>query len=295
MPAVHTAGAAAPAAATRAWLPQPGAHCGGDIEDGISKTGTGDPGSALEQGTTTFATSETSQCHAGSPDHEKTGFKAARKVASRAGKVATKGANKMASALKKKLRHQSDTGEHQIAYGRMDGEAQLIGAAEHADVAIEEDDREERTDSGEQELPEEKGEGEGLEAATAGRSECEDRPQLGAHVQVRRQEQRAQKEFWDAAAFRNVRPLQCRSIWDIPTSRIPDPQPEPAEEDREAAYLAENKAKRRKLPIVPVSISGPKHVQRSGGGGRQCCTWRVKLCAVVAVSAVFGAILAAAT
>merc|ERR1712129_674386 len=197
--------------------------------------------------------------------------KVARNVASRAGKAATKGANKMASALKKKLRHQSDTGEDQadteplkVAYGRMDGAGEDDGAIE--------DDRE---------RPEEKSEGDGLEAATPDRS-------------VRQQEQRAKQETWDAAAFRNVRPLQCESIWDIPTSRIPEPQPEPAVQEREAACLAEDKARRGKLPTVLVSISGP-NVQRAVGGGRQRYSWRIKICAVVAVSAVIGATLVAAT
>merc|ERR1719215_505279 len=106
MPTVHTVGAAAPATSTRAWLPQPGGHSAGDMEDGVSEAGTGE---------------------LGSPDREKNGFKAARKVASKAGKAATKGANKMASALKKKLRHQPDIGEYQAAYGRMDGQPQIIG------------------------------------------------------------------------------------------------------------------------------------------------------------------------
>merc|ERR1712008_607316 len=186
----------------------------------------------------------------------------------------------------KKLRHQSDTGEYQadtepfkVAYGRMDGQPQTIGAAED-DGAIEENG-EDQADSGDQERPEEKSEGDGLEAATPDRS-------------VRQQEQWAKQETWDAGAFRNVRPLQCQSIWDIPTSRIPEPQPEPAVLEREATCLAKDKATRGKLPTVLVSISGP-NVQRAVGGGRQRYSWRIKICAVVAVSAVIGATLVAAT
>merc|ERR1719221_2084494 len=32
-------------------------------------------------------------------------------------------------------------------------------------------------------------------------------------------------ESWDAKQFANVRPLHCQSIWHIPTTRDPDPDP----------------------------------------------------------------------
>lgn len=32
---------------------------------------------------------------------------------------------------------------------------------------------------------------------------------------------------WDAKRFKNVKPLHCSSIWDIPTSRDPNPEPRP--------------------------------------------------------------------
>lgn len=34
----------------------------------------------------------------------------------------------------------------------------------------------------------------------------------------------AEKHGWDASRYAGVRPLQCSSIWDIPTSRFPEPE-----------------------------------------------------------------------
>merc|ERR1719414_2903931 len=62
---------------------------------------------------------------------------------------------------------------------------------------------------------------------------------------------------WDAKAFKNCRPLKCESIWDVPTSRIPEPQPEPKVERRKREPPLKKKASKLKRTLPIVAISGP--------------------------------------
>lgn len=80
--------------------------------------------------------------------------------------------------------------------------------------------------------------------------------------------QRREAETWDSKAFSNSkRPLECQSIWDIPTSRVPKPEPSPVTPSR-----ASHEKGSRSLPKIAVSISSgaknpmspaPRHTGRS--------------------------------
>merc|ERR1719336_1414108 len=61
---------------------------------------------------------------------------------------------------------------------------------------------------------------------------------------------------WDAKAFKDCRPLRCESIWDVPTSRIPEPLPEPKVERRAREPPLKKKASKLKRALPIVAISG---------------------------------------
>jgi len=85
----------------------------------------------------------------------------------------------------------------------------------------------------------------------------------------KKEEPTGNEPVWDAKAFKDCRPLQCQSIWDMPTSRIPNPTPVLPEE----LEMLEGKAKKKKkkkavLPTVECkvyqarSVDGPSAATR---------------------------------
>jgi hypothetical protein len=103
--------------------------------------------------------------------------------------------------------------------------------------------------------------------------------------------QRRELETWDARAFGNCRPLECSSIWDIPTSRVPKPAPQPVLTVREA--LKEQAGGARSLPKITVSMpdAGRKSAvypmrQQKGRTAAVVC-----LSLSLVAAAVFGAML----
>lgn len=191
--------------------------------------------------------------------------KAARKAAGKAGKAATKGATKMVSAFKRKL--QRDPGASQYQAPGPD----LVGAAEEPDAPA---DDAETNDHEDQELleahtPQSPDSRTGFGASEAfeqrRRPDQRTRPSGTACGDAAPTAEKAQKaarprsvdhrEFWDANAFKHCRPLQCRSIWDIPTSRIPEPVPE-TELEPNITRLPIVADKTLKLPVIATTPGG---------------------------------------
>lgn len=84
--------------------------------------------------------------------------------------------------------------------------------------------------------------------------------------------QRREPESWDAKAFvGNTRPLECPSIWQIPTSRVPKPEPASVEQglgmDRGVDLGTPQAAGLAKLPGVPVKLSGGQMQGRARHSG----------------------------
>lgn len=189
--------------------------------------------------------------------------KATRKMAGKAGKAATKGASKMASAFKKGLRRAQAIGEANPA-----GSAAL-GGADHTEDA-------------------------------AGLMDVEEGPECDAHQGGSLEEGALYDPSFHGAqrqGQRAVRPcqsLQVNSIWDIPTSRFPEPLPEPAHEpnDVEAQVIG---SKSNALPPVAVSLKkGKKAPAKRGPRRKPCLTRRAKLAlgAILALTAVAAAVIA---
>lgn len=106
--------------------------------------------------------------------------------------------------------------------------------------------------------------------------------------------QRKEPETWDSKAFANCRPLECQSIWDIPTSRVPKPAPPPVRPVR--AALAAKLGGARSLPKISISLAD--NAKSIGGSPvRKPETPRGRTAAVVCLSlslvaaAVVGAML----
>lgn len=83
---------------------------------------------------------------------------------------------------------------------------------------------------------------------------------------------KAWKEFWDAKRFSGVKPLQCRSIWELPTSI--EPAPKPAEEaggDPESPEDPELAEAQRvadfKAEFDDFRAEGQKKMKMKGEGG----------------------------
>lgn len=95
-------------------------------------------------------------------------------------------------------------------------------------------------------------------------------------------------ETWDAKAFVGVRPLECQSIWDIPTSRVPKPAPpQPVQQTLRGS---------RSLPKISISLPDPNakslgspvrlpERQRGRTGTVVCLA--MSLCAAAVVGAMF--------
>lgn len=171
----------------------------------------------------------------------------------------------MVSAFKRKL--QRDLGPGQYQAPRPD----LVGAAEEADAPA---DDAEANDHEDQELLEvhapqspDSRTGFGTSEAAEQRRRPEQRSwssgsACGDDAPKAEKAQKAAKprsvdhrEFWDASAFKHCRPLQCRSIWEIPTSRIPEPIPE-AELEPNITRLPIVADKTLRLPVIATTSGG---------------------------------------
>lgn len=104
--------------------------------------------------------------------------------------------------------------------------------------------------------------GTGSDSDAIGRSKCRT-PQLSPQ---RREPvlQRREPETWDAKAFSaSKRPLDCQSIWDIPTSRVPKPAPPPVQ-----PAVSMHPGGGRALPKISVTVAaGSPTNDGSRGGG----------------------------
>jgi len=211
--------------------------------------------------------------------------KATRKIAGKAGKAATKGASKMASAFKKGLRRAQAMGETNAT-----GSAPM-GAGEHAEDAAGLMDAEDAA------------EGDLQEGGAAEDGALYDAPASGAPrpaQQAAREPERpgraraAEAPQPRAAQEPACRALQLGSIWEIPTSRFPEPLAEPSVEagDLEARVIG---AQRSPLPPVAVSLKkGKKAAAKRGPRRKPCLSRRAKLALglLLALSVVAAAVAA---
>lgn len=180
----------------------------------------------------------------------------ASKVAGKASRAASKKASKMASAFAKKLRRP----HHSEAGGSAADLAEVVGvrqqeAAELDDLDADDSSGEEEqswccetsaasTDRprsaeghsrslGGQSTGSEPGEAlcmsggsSDSDPTTSGRGRGRGRSST-PEPERRSGQSRSQEVSWDAKAFGKVRPLELQSIWDIPTSRVPQPPVRP--------------------------------------------------------------------
>lgn len=97
--------------------------------------------------------------------------------------------------------------------------------------------------------------------------------------------QRRDPESWDAKQFANsTRPLECPSIWQIPTSRVPKPEPAPAAPGLRTPTSKQPGSKKssKKLPAVTVKLSGGQGQRKDQSAGRTAGVVCLSLCFVVA-------------
>merc|ERR1740129_1529634 len=102
---------------------------------------------------------------------------------------------------------------------------------------------------------------------------------------------------WDAKAFKDCRPLKCESIWDVPTSRIPEPLPEPKVERRRREPPLKKKASKLKRTLPIVAISGPAEAGQAAREAEvRLRAWRVcrvALCAGLVLAGAIGVAIVA--
>lgn len=234
--------------------------------------------------------------------------KGMRHVAGKAARQTTKaakGASKMANAVSKKLGvpESSSQGQYQAA-----APADMIGAAMLQD---DDDCGEEDEEDGGHELagwttsssegPHERGEGspDAPAAAPASGSENE-RPPRRASGQRSSAKAKAkaggaswrekQKEGWDPKNFAGKpRPLQCGSIWDIPTTRFPEPEKRPLP----PAHTAPD-PQTAPAPATEVAFSGGSGARGSEVGQGCWLFERRVICIVFTVLAVVSGVVVAA-
>mmetsp|Transcript_34727 Transcript_34727/g.81077 ORF Transcript_34727/g.81077 Transcript_34727/m.81077 type:complete len:273 (-) Transcript_34727:57-875(-) len=147
-----------------------------------------------------------------------------RQAAGKAGKVVASGATKVATAFKRRLRRRHSSEETEALA------PDIVGAVEEAFESSSDDTEEDvselsDTDQGENAS----GVGEPLSASETKALPRNDAPAEAGKSQSQGQadsvDKASKKPEWDSTKFRNVRPLQLGSIWDIPTSREPNPEP----------------------------------------------------------------------
>lgn len=87
-------------------------------------------------------------------------------------------------------------------------------------------------------------------------------------------------EVWDAQAYGKVRPLECQSIWDIPTSRIPAPPPRPPAPSGSSAQ-----GQARKLPEIKISVAGDSECGLAEAESRRRCRHRKRIALLLCLAA----------
>jgi len=125
--------------------------------------------------------------------------------------------------------------------------------------------------------------GTGSDSDAIGRSKCRT-PQLSP--------QRREPETWDAKAFAaSKRPLDCQSIWDIPTSRVPKPAPPPVR-----PVVSMHPGGGRSLPKISVTVAAgsPSNDGSRGGGAPYRQKGRDRSVVVVCLSLSLFAVLVSA-
>mmetsp|Transcript_24534 Transcript_24534/g.70502 ORF Transcript_24534/g.70502 Transcript_24534/m.70502 type:complete len:269 (-) Transcript_24534:132-938(-) len=249
-----TVGSASPAT-TQKWLPQ-----------------TASPGSRADNAGEAESDPELEHTGSKASFHMPSG-KATRKMAGKAGKAATKGATKMASALKKGLRRAQAPGEGASKGSSLtvatEDAAGLIHAADTLDSDLHEGDPKE-----EEEAPHDP------------RSCSVPSKQARASRQVQKHERSAlmgvsgppvQAGPSCGKASKACRALQLDSIWDIPTSRFPQPIPEPLDRPND---VQAHVVGARQTPLPPVAVSAKavgKAKVKTASRHKSCCARCVKV------------------
>lgn len=242
--------------------------------------------------------------------------------AAKAARGSTKGASKMASALGKKFRMSSSSG-HQALSDENPGDLQAIIGREELD-ADDAEDVECQSSTSKDRCVEDTSSllfhaqcsPQSTPSTDRPRSpECVDRsdysshrsessPRSDTHTQgetgsdsdaagrskgrAQASAQRAEPETWDAKAFANsTRPLECGSIWDIPTSRVPKPAPPPVRTPR---GRGRDPGGSKSLPKISVKLEGGSparlHERQSGRMQAAVCL-SLSLCAAAVVGAMY--------
>lgn len=303
------------AATTRQQLPQPQANHDSYSYSG-ERRGSGHSAHALEL----------SPCSDGSQSQARgmkmslnlPGSKSARNVAGKAGRAATKGATKMASAFKKLGRKGLPKAIHQedpeiigaveesaelldldgIVDGVLESSYDLEGACEktpgfqrsrmYSPQGTPSTDRPGSPER--QEHSDLSSGGVGVESDPHGTSGSDSDAAVNSRVPMKETLRPARDmDLWDAQAHGKVRPLSCQSIWDIPTSRIPEPPPRPIAPEV-------SNAKARSLPQIKVSVdaSAEPWSPKGVGAGRRCSQkHRIALLICLAVMLLSAAAVAA--
>mmetsp|Transcript_34037 Transcript_34037/g.60190 ORF Transcript_34037/g.60190 Transcript_34037/m.60190 type:complete len:323 (+) Transcript_34037:130-1098(+) len=89
-------------------------------------------------------------------------------------------------------------------------------------------------------------------------------------------------DVWDAQAYGKVRPLKCQSIWDIPTSRIPEPPPRAP-----APRVSSAQAQARSLPQIKISVArDPESGLAEAGVSRSRCRHKHRIALLLCLAAV---------
>eukprot|EP00929_Paragymnodinium_shiwhaense_P079829 TRINITY_DN41613_c0_g1_i1.p1 TRINITY_DN41613_c0_g1~~TRINITY_DN41613_c0_g1_i1.p1 ORF type:complete len:346 (+),score=78.07 TRINITY_DN41613_c0_g1_i1:78-1115(+) len=228
--------------------------------------------------------------------------KSARKAAGRAGKVASSQAtkmvaassqaSKMASSFARKLGRQKsqDGGQYQPAEG-LEAAAQVVGAVDEddensamiaGDGTVESNDIECGQDSSlllhsssRESSPSSRTRSpcaldrlhSDLSSSGYPGSQADAHGTSGSEGERSRTTSKRSKDdvdMWDAKAFGNVRPSQLGSIWDIPTSQCPIPEPKPTR----TTATAKSPVTEQPLPSLAVRIANDSYGLASPEGAR---------------------------
>lgn len=245
-------------------------------------------------------------------------------------KLASKGASKMASAMGKRFRFAATSGQHQAIANESESAA-IIGREAGPDISAASDP--EATPCGDGEVSWDCGEDtsalldhsqdhaqyspQSTPSTENPRSpECLDRSQSEADSDRHSEHtagsdsdatgrakshfvqppKKREPESWDAKTFSNhTRPLECSSIWQIPTSRVPRPEPAPVDPVVRVSTETFSGAARCP-PKVSVRLPPPETMQSTSGGavlGRAKNAGRSSAVICLSVTLVAGAAVAA--
>mmetsp|Transcript_41829 Transcript_41829/g.94090 ORF Transcript_41829/g.94090 Transcript_41829/m.94090 type:complete len:294 (-) Transcript_41829:38-919(-) len=215
------------------------------------------------------------------------GTKRTRQAAGKAGRAVASGATKVATAFKRRLKRNAGSAEETEAL------ADIIGAVEDAFVTSsdESEDGEVVSDTSEAEH----GENE-LGTASSEKPSRSSPPSEGSRESDPKADRKSHakqvKELmaasanksesgWDSSKFRNVRALQLGSIWDIPTSREPNPEPRKSHEDVTSLPKAKSGANGASGMHAHKASGQPQLVSFGGGAAARprlaSCKWLRRL------------------